>query len=521
MRIAVVAPRYGAEIGGGAENLARDYATRLAARHEVSVLTTCALDYRTWADHFPAGESRDADARVLRFPVPEPREVATFDRISARLMGGGPAGPEAEDEWMDAQGPNAPGLLEHLRREGSRYDAVLFVPYIYATTVRGLPLVADRAVLVPALHDEPWLRLGIFDRVVAAARAIVCLTPEESELVGRRFGVSAERRHLVGAGIDSPPESDPERARTALGLRRPYALALGRIDPSKGSDALLSHHAAYRRVRPDGLDLAMLGRAAMDLPAEPWLVAPGFVSEELKHHALAGAALLVAPSPYESLSIALLEAWAHGLPTVSSAASEVLVGQSRRAGGGLWYRDADEYVACLDLLTSSPALGRALGRSGWRFARGLSWPAVTRALEEVLADVAGARLPEPDETPDVEDPSAPAPVLPPTPPAPAPPPPAPRVVGAPLLVAASADTAAAVEVAIARAGVRALLHVLGGPTAVPRAVALVNEEPAALAARLAGMDALVGDLGVDLPSLSAEEPQALADALRALAAPAR
>jgi glycosyltransferase involved in cell wall biosynthesis len=357
VRVAIVVPRYGAEVNGGAEALARQYAHRLADRAEVTVLTTCARDYRTWEDHYDAGASRDGDVEVLRFPVPEPRDGGAFDALSAKVLTGRETGPAVERRWMDLQGPHAPELLRHLREEGAGYDAVMFVPYLYATTVDGLPLVADRAVLVPAFHDEPPLRLGIYEGV-------------------------------VGVGLDPPPPADPERFRREAGLAGDYLLCLGRIEPSKGSDVLLRAHGRYRRVRRDGPALAMIGRPVMPLPREPWLVAPGFVSEERKHDAIAGALALVCPSPYESLSLVLLEAWSHGVPTISSEVSPVLVGQSRRAGAGLWYGDDLEYAACVDLLLRNRALAGALGRAGRRFVAGLAWPAVVDRLAGHLAAVA-------------------------------------------------------------------------------------------------------------------------------------
>jgi glycosyltransferase involved in cell wall biosynthesis len=377
--LAIVAPRYGPEINGGAESLAREYALRLSAHADVTVLTTCALDYRTWSDHFPAGEERDGDVRVLRFSVPSPRDEAAFDALSSSVLAGSPS---ASDEvaWMDAQGPVSPGLEDHLRQHGDDYDAVIFIPYLYATTARALPIVAERSILVGAFHDEPPLRLSIFDDVVRQAGAVVVSTPEERELAVRRFGVLDSSMHLVGAGLDLATASNRRAERKSIGVTRDYVLALGRIDPSKGSADLIDLHRAYRQHRPNGVDLVMIGRAVMDLPEYPWLHAPGFVDEPTKAEAIANCTALVSASPYESLSLVLLEAWARGRPTVVTSRSDVMVGQTRRAGGGLWFSTPAEYAAALDLVSSRPALAWGLGRAGWRFAQTLDWDEVIARL---------------------------------------------------------------------------------------------------------------------------------------------
>jgi len=362
-RVAVVVHRYGADVGGGAEEEARRVAHLLAPSHDVTVLTTCAHDYRTWADHYPPGEVREDGLRVVRFPVPVPRDPAAFDRMTPAVY----AAPQELDlgsRWMDAQGPNAPGLMEHLREQGTGYDAVVFVTYLYATTVGGLPLVAGRALLVPTLHDEPPARLRIFDPVFHAARRIMCNTPEERELVLERFGVDAGRAVVMGFGADPVPPSDPAAFAARRGITRPYALCVGRLDASKGVDRLVEDHRAYRAARPDGADLVLVGRGDLRLSEEPWLHVTGFVDDAEKHEAIAGAAVVVVPSPYESLSIAQLDAWSHARPTLANAVSPVLVGQSRRTAGGLWYDGTGEYVVMLDFLMRNAAAARAIGRQG-------------------------------------------------------------------------------------------------------------------------------------------------------------
>lgn len=389
MRAALVVQRYGNEVLGGAESLARRVAELLSPHVELTVLTTCALDYLSWTDHYPPGEQGVNGVRVLRFPVPEPRDLVEFELATGRAYAD-PGSLELGRAWMAAQGPNAPQLLEHLREQGSQYDAVAFVTYLYATTADGLPLVAERSLLCPTMHDEPPLRLAIFDELFAQARLCLFSTPEERELAAARFGVSDERSQVVGAGIDHPVDADPERFARETEVNRPYALYMGRLDPSKGVPELVEFHARYRARQPEGLDLVLIGGGDLPLPQDDGVHALGFVPERQKHDAIAGASVVVCPSPYESLSFAQLEAWSHGRPTLANAASPVLEGQSKRAGGGLWYSNAAEYGAMLDLLARAEPLARAIGSQGRRYVRdAYSWEHLRDEWLAAIADVAG------------------------------------------------------------------------------------------------------------------------------------
>jgi glycosyltransferase involved in cell wall biosynthesis len=388
VRAALVVQRYGSEVLGGAETLARRVAELLHPHVELTVLTTCAFDYLTWGDHFPPGGDEVNGVRVLRFPVPRPRDLHEFELATGRAYSD-PDDVELGRAWMNAQGPNAPGLLQHLRDQGSGYDAVAFVTYLYATTADGLPLVADRSLLCPTMHDEPPLRLALFDDLFAQARLCLFSTPEERELARKRFGVPDERTRVVGSGIDEPGDTDPERFVRETGVTRPYALYVGRLDPSKGVPELVAFHTRYRRRRPDGLDLVLVGGGELPLPHDDGLHALGFVSEQLKNDAIAGASVVVCPSPYESLSFAQLEAWSHGRPTLANAVSPVLEGQSRRSGGGLWYEDADEYAAMLDLLSRAEPLAGAIGAQGRRYVRdAYSWEHLRDEWLSAIEDVA-------------------------------------------------------------------------------------------------------------------------------------
>jgi glycosyltransferase involved in cell wall biosynthesis len=85
----------------------------------------------------------------------------------------------------------------------------------------------------------------------------------------------------------------------------------------------------------------------------------------------------VCPSPYESLSIVLLEGFALGTPGLVSARSAVLEEHCRRSNAGLFYADGDEYVEAMDVLVREGRLREALGGNGRRYVESeYRWDAV-------------------------------------------------------------------------------------------------------------------------------------------------
>ncbi len=90
----------------------------------------------------------------------------------------------------------------------------------------------------------------------------------------------------------------------------------------------------------------------------------GVLPDEERLHALEAAAVVVVPSPYESLSLLALEAFAVGTPVLANARSEVLVEHCRHSNAGLYYEDRWEFVEALKLLLRDDALRRAMGRNG-------------------------------------------------------------------------------------------------------------------------------------------------------------
>jgi glycosyltransferase involved in cell wall biosynthesis len=388
--IAFVVQRCGLEVNGGAEYLCRTVAERLASVRPTEVLTTCALDYMTWENHYPPGEERLGDLPIRRFPVARPRDVHSFNRLSEALRPRVKTAPVAEQEsWMREQGPWSPELLAYLRRARDDYDAFVFVTYLYATTYFGLPVVSDKAVLVPLAHDEWPIYFAMWDHFFERPRGFVFSSEEEAAFVRRRFPATRLEGPVVGTGIEAPARIDVEQFRKKYEIRGPFVVYIGRVDVAKGVDRLLHDFQAYRRETGEDLGLLLLGKRMMEMPELPGIRALGYTSEEDKWAALAGCEALLMPSAFESLSIALLEAWSVGKPVLVNATSEVLVGQCRRSHGGLWYRNTDEFSVALGILLREPAVRRTLGEQGRRFvSANYGWPGIVRAYAEAISRVA-------------------------------------------------------------------------------------------------------------------------------------
>ena len=388
MNVAFVVQRYGPDITGGSETLARAVAERLAAQMRITVLTTCARDYVTWRNELPAGSSRVDGVEVVRFPVEEERDLEAFNRLSEPLY----VRPHSEaDEivWLRRQGPYAPQLVEAIEKRKGEFDAIVFFTYLYHPTYFGLRAAPDRSVLVPTAHDEPPLRFKIYDALFASARAFAFCSAPEMELVRARFGLGSRSAAVAGIGVEMVQAQDIDGFKIKHDIPGPYLLYAGRIDAGKGCEEMIAFYDRYRRDHAGAAELLLIGRLAMDPPRVPGVRYLGFLSEEEKRSALAGARAVVCPSPFESLSIVLLEGMAQGTPALASARSPVLKDHCVRSQAGLYYSCAAEFGEALDLLVREPQLRQALGDNGRRYVReNYRWDAVLSRYRSLIESVA-------------------------------------------------------------------------------------------------------------------------------------
>lgn len=389
-KVAFIVQRYGAEVNGGAETLARQMAEHLNKEYDVSVLTTKALDYITWEDYYKEDYEVINQVRVRRFPVDKPRNIKEFSRLCKKVLDNEKHTLAMEEEWFDKQGPYSPGLIQYIKDNKDNYDVFIFMTYLYYTTVKGLPAVKDKAVLIPTAHDEASVYLKTFREIFNMPRGIFYLTHEECEFTQKLFNNSniINNNGYGGSGIEIPDSVNADFIKDKYGIED-YIVYAGRIDVSKGCKELFKYFKKYKRHNKNNLKLVLIGKEVMKVPHNSNIVSLGFVSEQEKYDVMAGARALIMPSAFESLSIVVLEALGLGIPVICNGKCDVLKGHCKRSGAGIAYEDYRQFEAAINRVIneigSDEDLCRTIRNNAMEYVRNnYTWDIIMKRFNEVI-----------------------------------------------------------------------------------------------------------------------------------------
>lgn len=388
-RVAIIVHRYSKTLGSGAEDLARQYALRLKEKYQVEILTTTCLDADSWANALDAGVSEEDGLIIRRFPTVHGRihdEFSKLTNIQAdRIARKEPTENIDDQRWIETQGPVCPSLLEYLNDNRDEYSAFLFMTYLYYTTVRGLPLVANKAIFIPTAHDEIWIRQGIFEDIFSMPAAFGFLTQVEETFVRCQFHNSYIPGMIVGCGIDKPQDTCADSFREKFGLKGDYVVYVGRVDQNKKCDEMIRYFIQYKKAHPSNLKLVLIGRGVIDIPKRDDIVTTGFVSEQEKWDGITGAKVMIAPSPAESLCIALLEGLAAGTPALVNGECAVLEAHCLQGQCGYVYRSEREFEEKLHgLLTNEDAHDEMSENAVSYVKENYGWDSVVEKLHSLI-----------------------------------------------------------------------------------------------------------------------------------------
>ena len=388
-KLAFVVQRYGLEVNGGAELLSRQLVEHLQQQYDIEVLTTKAIEYTTWKNEYTNDVDVINGVTVRRFGVDKPRDLNRFGKFSGKVIGNPEHTMEQEEQWFEMQGPHVPELIDYIKYHADDYEAFIFMTYLYYTTVKGLPLVKDKAILISTAHDEPPIYLKTFDTLFQMPKALFYLTVEEKKFVERKF----RNERIInndgygGSGVEVPDTIDSQFCKNKYGIDN-YMVYAGRIDEAKGCKELFDYFLRYKKENQNDLKLVMMGKPVIPIPKSDDIVSLGFVSDQEKFDVMSGAKFLIMPSPFESLSIVVLEAMTLSVPVVVNGRCDVLKGHCVRSNGGLYYKSYYEFEGCVNYMLTHPDTAAGMGANGRKYVdANYTWEKITDRFIDIVERV--------------------------------------------------------------------------------------------------------------------------------------
>ena len=372
------------EVNGGAELHCRQLAERLKDEYDVSVLTTCAIDYVTWKNEYKEGIEHINGVKVIRKKVDFERNQKKFNKISAKLNN------EKDNinlgiEWQEAQGPHSAELIKYLEDHKDDYDVIIFLTYLYYTTYFGLKVSPEKSILIPTAHDEPPIYYSIFNETFNSPKAILYSTTTERDFVNKRFKNDYIENDIVGLGVDINENTQDIDLEKTFGIKDDYVVYVGRIDESKGCKEMFEYFLEYKKTYNSNLKLVLAGKSAMEIPRNKDIVTLGFVSEDEKVNLIRKSKLLILPSKFESLSLSTLEAMYLKVPVLLNGKCEVLKQHAILSNGGLYYENKWEFLETLNYLIGNSKIAERMGDNGRRYVdENYKWDVIIKKLKEAI-----------------------------------------------------------------------------------------------------------------------------------------
>lgn len=274
---------------------------------------------------------------------------------------------------------------------------------VFAPSLAAPP--AGRTPVVVAVHDVAWRRLPDaypprgrrwHDRALARAASGAALLLVPSEETGAEVvaaGAPGERVRVVDPmyGCDHLPPGDPAGAAAVLGglgVRGPYLLAVGTLEPRKNLARLVE---AYRRARPalpEPWPLVLVGPPgwgveAEELRAVEGVAVAGPVGDAVLAALYAGARCVAYVPLFEGWGLPAVEAMAAAVPVVASPVPST-------AGAALEVDplDVDAIAAGLVVAAGDDRRRSALVTAGLLRAGELTWKAAAERHVAAWREVA-------------------------------------------------------------------------------------------------------------------------------------
>jgi glycosyltransferase involved in cell wall biosynthesis len=307
--------------------------------------------------------------------------------------------------------PRAASLLWQRMRLALPIDRLIGQPDLLHSPDFVAPPV--KAPLIATIHDLSYLVVPEFahpnlkryleasvPRTIRRASHVIAVSEMTRQDIIERYQVEPSRVSTIYNGVDGwfyePDQAAVERAIEHFGLRRPYFIIVGTVEPRKNHLALLHAFAQLYEKRKD-VSLAIVGspgwlsepiiaeieKSAMSMPVRYLR----FVDDTWIPALYAGSVALVSPSWYEGFGLPVLEAMACGAAVITSdrgSLPEVAGDNAILVPPG----DIEELAASMERLLDDSALRADMVRRGRDHAATFSWRAAAEEHVELYRQVA-------------------------------------------------------------------------------------------------------------------------------------
>lgn len=401
LRIAFVASWFGRDIAGGAEKLCLSLIEGIQKYFpdiQITVLTTTLKEFsEDWnRQHHPAGRRSEDGIEVIRFPIRPVNRLSFHTLNNEYLMKGGTKNlknPKVsplnifQEAFFLKHMIDSPELIKFLYSEFHSFDFFVYLPYMFAPTVIGGLTTAPKSIVIPCLHDERYIFLSIYQRLLTQVRATFYNVKSELELAREVFGHKLSDPHLIGVQVELKGEGNAQRFRQKYGIDAPFILYAGRVIAGKNVPDLVEKFTTYKNTFRDDLKLVVIGKGDIKLEGRKDIVDLGFVSEEDKADAFAAATLTCQPSLNESFSIVMMESWLQNTPVLAHFDCKATRDHCEDSLGGLCYSDQVSFDRSVQKILRDVEWRKEAGQKGHNYVLENYSPqkVVTRFVEALQA----------------------------------------------------------------------------------------------------------------------------------------
>jgi glycosyltransferase involved in cell wall biosynthesis len=241
-----------------------------------------------------------------------------------------------------------------------------------------------------SVRDRLVLRAGV-GLTLAAGAGVITISEHSRMEISQYYGVPKSRipvTLLAGDPGLSQPSGEGTAAELArLGIRSPYILAVGNLQPRKNLSGLIRAVGELKRKTPGSFQLVIAGKAKWresdlfseirQLGLESDVCFLGYVSDETLTGLYRQATVFAYPSLYEGFGLPLLEAMACGVPVVTTRSTSI----PEVVGEAALMVEATDTAALADAIgrvLADESLRAALREKGLKQAARFSWERTAR-----------------------------------------------------------------------------------------------------------------------------------------------